>query len=562
MRAGPTADRLILGGAALVVAALVVPPLVFVIARSVLGTDGLTLDNFVAAYGGGGALTVLGNSLHYALGTATFALCIGTALAWINERTDAPFKTLLFAAALAPLAIPNMLLTVAWALLASPRIGVVNAALGSVFGIEGAVFDIYSIAGMIWVDGLYEAPFAFLMMTAAFRASDAALEEAAQASGGSTLRILRRITLRLAAPALLALYALLVVRALESFETPALLGMPAGLPVFTAAIYEAIGRYPSDIGLAAAHGTTLVLVALAGVFVQARATRHPVRFATLTGRGLRRTLVDLGRWRFAAGAFCLAYLFVAIVLPVAMLVWASLQPFYAVPSPAALARVSLAAYGAVLQRPGIGGALANSALLAAATATLVMALAALAAWIVVMTRLPGRWLLDGLATVPVAIPGIVLGLALMLGSLALGGALYGTLWIILLAYLTRFLPHGMRYSATSMLRIGQDLAEQAAASGASWAMTMRRIVLPLLWPGLLAGWIHIAVVALRELPSSILLYSPETEVLAVVVWELWQNGQLAETAACGVMLMAALFVLLIAARLIGGRMPRDLFAAP
>ncbi len=549
----PAADRIVLGGVALVVALLVAPPLVFLAGRSVTGPDGPTIANFAAAYGGAGAFAVVSNSLQYALGTAAFALCAGTALAWINERTNAPFKTLVFAAALAPLAIPNMLLAIAWALLASPRIGLINAALGAMLGIEGAALDIYSIAGMVWVDGLHETPFAFLMMTAAFRASDSALEEAARASGASTARVLGRITLRLVAPALAALFALLVVRALESFETPALLGMPAGLPVLTSAIYEALGRYPSDLGLASAHGTVLVAVALLGVFAQAHATRQPARFATLTGRGGQRGLVDLGRWRGAACALCLAYVFVAIVLPVAVLVWASLQPFYAVPSRAALERASLAAYRAVVARQGLGGALANSVFLAGATATLVMALASLVAWISVMTRIRGRWLLDGIATVPIAIPGIVLGLAIMLGSLAMGGALYGTIWILLIAYLCRFLPHGVRASSISMLRIGPELVESAATSGASWSLTMRRVVLPLLRPGLLAGWLYVAIVALRELSSSIVLYSPGTEVVAVVVWDFWQNGQMAETAACGVMLMAALAGLLVAARSLGLR---------
>jgi iron(III) transport system permease protein len=174
-------------------------------------------------------------------------------------------------------------------------------------------------------------------------------------------------------------------------------------------------------------------------------------------------------------------------------------------------------------------------------------------WIVVKTKLPGRWLLDNIASLPMVFPGLVLGLSIMIFYLNFDIGIYGTIWIMLLAYVTRFLPYGMRYVSTSMLQIHKELEESAAMSGASWGLTFRRVVLPLLKPGLLAGWIYVMIVSIRELSSSILLYSPGTEVVSIMIWELWQNGQYVELSALGVMLIILLFCLVMIAQVLGKR---------
>lgn len=548
---------LVVGTAAAIVAWLALVPLVFLLWQSFASPNttaaAFTLASYRAAFSSEASPGVVVNSLVYAAGSAALALVVGTVLAWINERTNAPFKSLFFALAVLPLIIPSVLFVVAWTTLASPRIGAINVALRDWLGIDAAVVDIYSLGGMIWVDGLHDSPIAFLMMSAAFRAMGSSIEEAALVSGATVGRMLRRITLPLMAPTLLALFVVLFIRTLESFEAPALLGLPAGITVFTTAIYDAVHRYPSDIGMASAYATVLLLAAAAGMFLQSRLTREADRHATVTGQDGPPWLVDLGRWRHAAAALLAAYLLVLVVLPLAALVWTSLHRFHSPMSLAALDRVSLDAYRAVLDHPGVATAVVNSLLLALGSATAVMLLTAVVAWIVLKTRLPGRWLLDALATVPVAIPGIVLGLALLVSYLAMGGALYGTLWILLLAYVTRFLPYGMRYSATTLLQIGHELEEAAAVSGATWAATFRRVILPLMRPGLLAGWLYVGVVSIRELSSSVLLYSPGSEVVAVVIWEMWQNGQIAELSALGVLLMAALLVVVVGARLLDAR---------
>ncbi|MBV8823940.1 MAG: iron ABC transporter permease [Bradyrhizobiaceae bacterium] len=510
-----------------------------------------TLENYAAAYASGETARLLGNSLTFAVGAAALSFVLGTAFAWINERTNTAFKSLFLALALVPLVIPSVLFTVAWIFLASPKIGIVNLVLQSWTGSDAAFVDIYSLGGMIWVDGLHYSPMAFLLMTAAFRSMDPALEEAALMSGAGLLQVARRITFRLAWPAAVAALLILFVRAIESFEVPALLGLPAGIEVYTSAIYQAVNKYPSEVGLASAYAVVLLLITALCVYTQSRLSRHDTRFATVTGKGFRSRRVDIGRWRYLTAALFVLYFAVLVLLPFLVLLWSSLQKFYSVPSRAALATVGLDAYRNLLDHPGFAASVLNSALLSLGSATFVMLVTSVICWIVVRTRMPGRLLLDSLTSLPLAIPGLVLGLAVMVCYLKLDVGVYDTLWIMFIAYVTRFMPYGLRPTTTSMLQIHKELEESAAMSGASWATTFRRIVLPLIKPGLIAGWIYVVIVAVRELSSSILLYSPGTEVISITIWELWQNGQYVELSAAGVMLMSVLFCLVMLAQVAG-----------
>ena len=455
-----------------------------------------------------------------------------------------------FSLSIIPLIIPGILFTVSWILLASPKIGIINTLLQNSFDTDFVFVNIYSMTGMIWVDGLHYSPMAFLLMTAAFRAMDPALEESAQMSGASVPQVFTRVTLRLAWPAVLASLLILFVRAVESFEVPALLGLPVGIEVYTSAIYQAIHRYPSQIGLASTYAVTLLVITSFGIYFQSRLSAQSNRFSTVTGKGFRPRTMDLGNWRYVTAGLFILYFFVVVALPFCVLLWSSLQKYYSAPSWAALQNLSLSAYGSVLAEPAFGTAVWNSLVLSLGSATLIMLVTAVIAWIVTRTRLPGRWLIDNLASMPLVFPGLVLGLAIMICYLYVPIGIYGTLWIMLIAYVTRFLPYGMRYCSTSMLQIHKELEESAAMSGASWTMTFRRIVLPLLKPGLLAGWIYIVIVSIRELSSSILLYSPGTEVMSIMIWELWQNGQYVELSALGVMLIAALFCFVMLAQFV------------
>jgi iron(III) transport system permease protein len=547
----------IIGLCVVVVAYLAVMPLGFLIWQSFFTPETaskaaeFTLENYTSAYTSVETLRLLGNSLQFASGTAIFAFVVGTALAWMNERTNTPFKSLFFALSIIPLIIPGILFTVAWILLGSPKIGILNLLLQNWFGTEYVFFNVYSMWGMIWVEGLHYSPMAFLIMTAALRSMDPSLEESAMMSGASVFQIAWRITVKLTWPAIFATFLILFVRAIESFEVPALLGLPVGIQVFTSSIYQAIHQYPSKIGLASSYAVTLLLITTVGVYFQSRLSSQGSKYSTVTGKGFRPRTMDLGKWRYLTATIFILYFALIVILPFAVLVWSSLQKYYSVPSMAALKTLTFDAYRFMFSYPNLATSVWNSLLLALGSATIIMLITSVICWIVVKTKMPGRWLLDNIASLPMVFPGLVLGLSIMVFYLNFDIGIYGTMWIMFIAYITRFLPYGLRYNTTSMLQIHKELEESAAMSGASWGTAFFRIVLPLLKPGLVAGWIYIVIVSIRELSTSILLYSPGTEVIAILIWELWENGQYVELSALGVMFIIALFMLVMVAQAIG-----------
>jgi iron(III) transport system permease protein len=510
-----------------------------------------TFENYITAYGSIETLRLFWTSLQFAAGTAIFAFLLGTTLAWMNERTNTPFKALFFALSLIPLVIPSILFTISWIFLASPQIGIINLVMQNWLGLAEPPFDIYSLAGMIWVDGLHYSPMAFLLMTAAFRAMDPSFEESATMSGAGILQVVWRITLRLTWPAIVATLLILFVRAIESFEVPALLGLPVGIEVFTSAIYQAVHRYPSLVGLASAYAVALLAITTAGVYFVSRLSSRGSRYATVTGKAFRPRQIDLGAWRWLTAAIFIIYFLLIVVLPFLVLLWSSLQRFYAVPSMEALGNLTLDPYRFMLSYPNLSGTIWNSVVLSFSSATIIMLVTSVICWIVVKTKIPGRWILDNIASLPMVFPGLVLGLSIMIFYLNVDIGVYGTMWIMLIAYVTRFMPYGLRYNTTSMLQIHKELEESAAMSGASWSTTFRRVILPLLKPGLLAGWIYVMIVSIRELSTSILLYSPDTQVISIVIWELWENGQYVELSALGVLFITALFLLVLVAQGLG-----------
>jgi iron(III) transport system permease protein len=549
----------ILGLCVVIVAYLALIPLGFLLWQSFFTPQTaakpaeFTFGNYATAYTSVETAKLFLNSVVFAAGTAAFSLVVGTALAWMNERTNTPFKQLFFGLALVPLIIPGILFTISWIMLASPKIGIFNLLLQSWFQTDTVFFNVYTLWGMIWVDGLHYSPMAFLLMTAAFRSMDPALEESASMSGANLWQVVRRVTLALSWPAIFATLLILFVRAIESFEVPALLGMPGGVFVFTSAIFEAIHRYPSQVGLAAAYGVTLLAITSIGIYFQSRLSSSGHRYATVTGKGFRPRRIDLGRWRYFTAAIFVVYFLLIVASPLLVLLWSSVQKYYSVPSMAALANLTLDPYRFILNHPTFARAIWNSVLLCLGSATIIMLVTSVICWMVVKTKIPGRWLLDNLASLPIVFPGLVLGLSIMVFYLNFNIGIYGTIWILLLAYVTRFMPYGIRYNTASMVQIHKELEESASMSGARWGSTFVRVVLPLLKPGLVAGWIYIAIVSLRELSSSILLYSPGTEVVSIMIWELWENGQYVELSALGVMLIVLLFVLVQVAQFAGSK---------
>lgn len=544
-------QTLIILAVVLTVAYLAVVPLGYLLWGTFFDEGGFTLRFFGEAYSQIPLTELLGNSFTFAIGSTTISVVLGTTLAYLQARTDVPFKRLVFAASLVPLIIPGILHTVAWILLFSPEIGVLNAWLEPVFGPRA--FNVYSMPGMIWVEGLHLSPLVFLLMSAAFRSMDPSLEESALMSGARMRTVIRRITLPLVVPALSAAILVMMVRVLEAFEVPAILGIRAREWVFVSRIYESLDDFPPKYGEGGALAMSLLLLTSVGVLIQSRLSRRGKAFQTVTGKGFRPRGLPLGRWRWPAAGLVFVYFLVAVVMPVLVLIYSSLLPFYAEPSAEQFSRFTLENYVATFTRPHTLNAFKNSLVLGIGSATAVMFFMAIASWLVVRTRLPGRWLVDNLAFSPLAIPGLVMGVALLFVYLRFPLPIYGTLWILFLAYCTRYMPYGMRYSSSSMVQISGELEESAQTSGASWWQTFRRVNLPLLMPGLIAGWIYIVLVSFRELSSSILLYSPGNEVLSIVIWERWENGQFTQLAALGMVMVATLVVLVVLASRLGAR---------
>ena len=407
---------------------------------------------------------------------------------------------------------------------------------------------------MIVVEGLHLSPLVFLLMVASFRSMDPSLEESAIMSGAPLRTVFFRVTLPLARPALYAAILIMAVRGLESFEVPAVLGLNNHIWVFTSRIWSVLNSVPPDYSTAGAYAMSLLFLTTIGVVWHNRLAKRARSFQTVTGKGFRPRPIPLGVWKWPATILLLAYFFISVVLPLAILFYASTQAFYTPPTHYTITHPTWSNYSYTWHDPLVRHGFKNSLILGLASATVVMLLTAVASWIVVRTRMRGRSLIDNLAFMPLVVPGLVLGVAILSIYLRTPWLpVYGTLWILFIAYLTRYMPYGMRYSSTSMFQIGRELEESAMMSGAGWFQVFRRIVLPLLVPGFVAGWIYIVVVSVRELGSSVLLYSPGREVLSIAIWEMWRNGQFPELCALGVLMVGGLVVLVGIAYRLGAK---------
>lgn len=532
---------------------LALVPVGYLIWGTFVENGGLTLRWFGEAYsqGGIGFGELVRNSITFAVGSTILSLTVGTALAYLQVRTDVPFKSLIFAASLVPLIVPGILYTIAWLLLFSPRTGLFNAWLEPLFGPEA--FTIYSMQGMILIEGLHGSPLVFLLMVAAFRSMDPSLEESAMMSGARMRTVFRRVTLPLALPAIAAAVLVTTIRVLESFEVGAIVGIQARVWVFTSRIYRSLQTFPPGYGEAGALAMSLLAITTLGVFFQSRFSKRGKAFQTVTGKGFRPRPLPLGRWRWPATWFVLTYFIFAVLMPVLILLYSSTQKFYSKPGIESLTNLTLRNYVDTITQPQALNAFKNSLVLGIGSATAVMFFMAIASWLVIRTKVRGRWLVDNLAFSPLVIPGLVMGVALLFVYLRFPLPIYGSLWILFIAYVTRYMPFGMRYASTSMYQISGELEESAQTSGASWWQTFRRVNLPLLMPGLIAGWIYIVLVSFRELSSSILLYSPGNEVLSILIWEQWENGQYTRLASLGVIMIATMVVLVVVASRLGAK---------
>jgi iron(III) transport system permease protein len=401
---------------------------------------------------------------------------------------------------------------------------------------------------------MHVAPTAFIMAVATFTAMDPSMEEAAVASGAPNLVAFRRITLALARPAIVAAGLLVFVQTIASFEVPQLIGVPANVSVFTTQIYGMLQAFPPDYGGAAAMGGVVLVIAAAGVAFVNRLNRSG-RTATVTGKAFRPRRIELGAMRPFAGGAIAVFFFIAVVLPLAVLLWTSLLPGFEAPSLAALGRLGFGNYVKMWNYPLIRESLVNSAITSVSAGAIVTVLTAIVAYVTLKSRVPGVWLVDVLVSLPIAVPSILMGVGILFWYLVapLPFHLYGTLALLIVGFVTIGIPYGMRYATSGLAQIRDELEEAAAVSGADWTTRFLRIYVPLLMPSLIAAFLTTVIVAFREISAAIFLYSQGTEVVAVAIFDLWSNGQYPAIAALGCVLVVLLLGLVALVQKLGGR---------
>jgi iron(III) transport system permease protein len=523
----------------LLVAILVLVPLVAVALGAASEAGGFSLRPLLTVLG---STRIIANTLVVGIGATLLAVTAGAALALMLARIRTPGRGLLSRLVTLPLYITPLLTAIAWSWLGSPRGGLINLFARQTLGIDSLV-NLHTPGGVIFVSALSYVPLPFLLIGAALRGMDPSLEESARVHGAATLVSLRLVTLPLVLPAILGSGLLVFVQAVGLFSVPAVLGMPSGFQVAGTEIYRLLNNYPPRVSQAAAWGLLLLVATAVLVWLQARLLRRR-SYVTVTGKAFRPRLLDIGPLRWLLAGIAWAYVCAAVILPVATLVWAALVQFITIdPS---LMTFDLRHFRYVLfEYPKTYLALKNSVLLGALSATCVCALGLAISWVIVRTRSWLRPWLDQLSTIPLAMPSMVLALGLLWSYVGLRMLpIYGTIWILLIAYVTHYLPFGVRAGSAALRQLHAELEDAARMTGASWARTMLWIVLPLTRPTLIATWTLLFILAMQEVSSSILLYTSRTVVLSVAVFDLWEAGNVNALAALGVSQLAITFAAL------------------
>ncbi|MGH7772320.1 MAG: ABC transporter permease [Candidatus Binatia bacterium] len=500
----------------------------------------LTLANFIEAYSEPATYQVLINTLAFSVGAVAVALLFAVPLVWLLMRTDIPFKKTFYVLLTVGILIPVFLRTIAWILLLSPRIGLLNQWLQQIFGLVKPPLSLYNIPGMAFIQGVSFVPGAFFMLAAAYRSMDPALEEAAYTAGVGKLRTFFKINIPITLPAIAAVMVYLFMTALAVFEVPAIIGLPARILVLSSLIYTSTTP-PTGLpsyGMAGAYGAVMLVVGLILAYFYVRLVKQGKKFTVITGRGYRPKEIALGRWKWPAIAFVLLYLSIEVFIPFLVLLWTSFLPYLQLPSAAALSTITLKNY---LNIPDYAGArpFINTAILMFGVPTGAMVLSVLVSWVVIRTQVSFRGTLDTMAFLPHAIPGILV--AVGLGYLGLAYReifpLYGTILIIMLAHMINWIAYGTRTTNSVMIQVHRELEEAGKVAGASTPRVLLRIILPLIAAGVFNSWIWIGMLSYREVTMALTLYTRNSVVVSTVVFQFWGSGWIPEVSALGVVLI-------------------------
>ena len=494
---------------------------------------------------------ILLNTLTVSAAATVMALVFGFVMAWILTRTNMPGRHMFEQLMAVPYYLTPLLGALAWSLLGSPESGFINQIWRAVGG-NGHLIDINTAYGIAWVMALFEGSVAFVMIAAVMKSMDPALEEASQIMGASRIRTMLRITLPLVVPGVLGAAIFVFAEMLGSFAAALVLGLPSRYYVITTAIYQLVQQYPPKIQIAAAMGVSLFAVMFFMLFLYRRIVMTG-SYVTITGKAFRPRVADIGPLRYVLLGVCLLYLFAAVGLPLVTLLYASLQKI-AVAFPAA-GNWTLENFRVAVTMNAVRSALTNSLLLGFGTATIGVVLMGLLTWLIYRSRLPGSGLIEYMVMFPQAVPRLVFAFGLMWAWVVFPIPIYGTLWLLLIAYLTVFLPLGVRTIAGVMLQIDKSLEECAQMCGAPWAFRVRTVTIPLLVPGLVAAWLLLFIASVRELGASILLMGPHSKVITPSIVESWFGTSSELTAAMALIqtlvVAIAMIVLVAVTRRVG-----------
>ncbi len=504
----------------------------------------ISIGNFLAVVMNPNVAAALGNALLACAGGTAVAVAIGLAFAWVVVRTNTPCKGLIASAGMLPLFVPPLVAGVAWSILGSPKTGLLNLLLNKA-GIPFR-FDLYSMSGIIFVFGIYYAPYVYMFTAAALRNMDPALEEAAEISGASATRTMATVTFPLIMPAILSGMLLSFVVMLGIYGIPAVLGAPANISVLTTYIFALTAWSPPRYNTAAAVAVILMIVTGVLVYLQQKIVSGR-SYTTVAGKAFRPRPLNLGKWRFMTLGLAILYLFVVVVLPTIALFIAAFRKFLFIKDIPALFETKQ--YGwqhfiKMFDNPLTIASIINSIKVGIITAILGGLLSFAIGYTITRTRAPGRRMIDVITTIPVAIPGLVIGVAYLWAWIGLPGGLYGTLWILALAFVARFIPDTVKALSTSLLQIHRELEEAAWICGRGTLSTIASIVLPLARPGVVAAMTLLFILSMRELGSSLFLYSSGTMVMAVQLLGYYEGGNIGITAAFSLVQMVLLGVLI------------------
>ncbi len=545
------AQTLVLGVAVALLLLLVGYPLLWLLLGS-LGLPGApTLEHLAGIHGRAANLDALANTLILGLGAGLMSVLLGVPLAWAAARSTVPFRRGIHALVALSYITPPYLTALAYIILLGPDAGLFNRALRALTEASApGPIDIFSMGGIIFVIGVHVFAFTYFLTYTALRSIDASLEEAAECLGASRWRVVRRINLPLVAPAITGGALLAAVDSMALFGPQAILGIPARIVFLPTRIYSTISNYPPRWSEAATLSLVLVLLTVFGLGLQ-RYYLEGRSFVTVGGKGVRTKQIEIGSWRWLLFAYCVAVLTFSAIAPISVLTLTAFSKSWI--DPPGLDNFTVQHFRTALLDDQIAvRGIANSLRLATAAAFIAVAIGEAVAYLDVRTKVRGRKLLDYLAILPLGLPGTVMAVAVLLAFIRPPLVLYGTIWILLVAYVARFVPLATRSVNSAFRQIDPALEEAARIMGASWWTATRRILLPIARPGFLVAFLLVFIPAFGELSATILLYTGGTETLAIAIYRLNDLGQIEVVSALAVFTIVFILALSLVATWLSG----------